>query len=75
MQGYMDTQSNQFQIDLQLMVFRLSVVQTIASGLCDFIAQCIIVRINNCTYHSIYIHLNLQRSTAVGSCGIKIYMS
>jgi hypothetical protein len=31
------------------MIFRLVIVQTAASGCCDFIAQCIMVRINNCT--------------------------
>ena len=37
------------------MLFHLSIVQTVASGVCDFIAQCIIVRIiNHCTYHPFY---------------------
>ena len=31
-----------------------SLVQIIASGCCDFLAQCILVRINHCTYHSFY---------------------
>ena len=44
----------------QLILLRLAIVQTTASGLCDFIAQCIMVRINHCTYMIIrYIHLNL----------------
>ena len=29
-------------------------VQIIATACCDFIAQCIIVRINHCTYHPFY---------------------
>ena len=36
--------------DAQLMIFRLGIVQTVVSGCCDLIAQCIMVRINYCTY-------------------------
>ena len=32
--------------------FSLQTVQTITSGCCDFLAQCILVRINHRTYHS-----------------------
>jgi hypothetical protein len=44
-------QSSQHQTDLQSMLMRVSIIQTIATGLCDFIAQCIMVRINHYTYH------------------------
>jgi hypothetical protein len=30
-------------------LLRLAIVQTVASGFCDFIAQCIMVRITHCT--------------------------
>ena len=49
----------------------VEIVQTIASGCCDFVAQCILVRIKHCTYHPFY-SLNLQRSTVVGSSGVII---
>ena len=43
----------QLQIDpesrWQPMLFHISIVQTTASGCCDFIAQCIIVRLNHCS--------------------------
>ena len=62
--------------DTQLMILRLGIVQTVASGCCDSIAQCIMVRINDssCTYlNDPFIRLiNLQRSIVVGLCGIKI---
>ena len=59
-----------------LILLRLAIVQTVASGFCDFIAQCIMVRINHCTYMIIrYIHLNLQRSTAAGLFGNEISVS
>ena len=45
------TLSLQRQFDLQSMLFHLWIVQSIAIGCCDFIAQCILVRINQCTYH------------------------
>ena len=38
------------QRNITIMMFRLGVVQTVASGCCDFIAQCIMVRINHSTY-------------------------
>ena len=36
------------------MMFRLYIVQVIATSCCDFIAQCIMVHINHCTYHPFY---------------------
>ena len=36
--------------DSRQIIYRLAIVQTLASGCCDFIAQCIMVRINHCTY-------------------------
>ena len=44
------TLSLQLQIDAQPVMYHLSIVQTIASGFCDFIAQCIIVRISHSSY-------------------------
>ena len=59
--------------DSRQMIYRLAIVQTLASGCCDFIAQCIMVPINRCIYmNHPFIHLNIQRSTVVGFCGIKI---
>ena len=42
------------QLQIELMIFRVSIVQTVANGCCDFIAQCALVRINHCTYHPFY---------------------
>ena len=36
------------------MLYRLYIVRSIASGSCDYIYQCIIVRTNHCTYHQYY---------------------
>ena len=36
--------------DSRQIIYRLAIVQTLASGCCDFIAQCIMVSINHCTY-------------------------
>ena len=36
------------------MLFHIFIVQAIATGCCDFIAQCIIVRIDHCTHHPFY---------------------
>ena len=44
----------QLQIDSGPMLLRLSIVQTIANGCCDFLGQCILVRINHCTCHPFY---------------------
>ena len=56
MQARINSDSLQLQTDLQLasMLYRVSVVQTTANGLCDFIGQCILVRINYYTYHPFY---------------------
>ena len=35
-------------------IFSLVTLQITASGCCDFFAQCILVRINHCTYHPFY---------------------
>ena len=43
--------SPQLQIDSQPMLFRIMIVQITANGCCDFLAQCILVRIKNCTCH------------------------
>ena len=73
-QWHISTLSPQLQIDSLPMLYRLWHAQTVASGGCDFIGQCIIGRINRYTYHN-FIHLNLQRSTVVGSCGVKTSVS
>ena len=40
---------------LQLsMSFVLVIVEGTVFGCCDFIAQCVLVRINHCTYHPFY---------------------
>ena len=45
----------QVQSDSQSMLLRrINIVQVIVNGCCDFIAQCTLVRINNCTYHPFY---------------------
>ena len=63
--------------NLQAMVFhRITVARQTVDACCDFTAQCIIVRINHssCTPIICFIHLNLQRSTVVGSCGAKMFV-
>jgi hypothetical protein len=64
---------------IQVVVYRISIIQVTTSGCCDFLAQCILVRINLYIYQLnaivCFIHLNLQRSTVVGSCGVKISVS
>ena len=42
------------QIDLKLILFRVTIVQATVTGCCDFIAQCTLVRIYHCTYHLFY---------------------
>ena len=55
MQGRLSfPQSIQHQAELQSMLSRITIVQIIATGLCDFIAQCILVRIIHYTYHPFY---------------------
>jgi hypothetical protein len=46
--------SPQFQNVSQSMSYRVDIVQGVANGSCDFIAQCILVCINHCTYHPFY---------------------
>ena len=41
----------QLQTDSLPMMFRISIIQTTASGCCDFLAQCILVRMNHYTCH------------------------
>jgi hypothetical protein len=48
------TLSLQLQTDSQPVLIPYLIVQIIITGLCDFIAQCIIVSINHCTYQSFY---------------------
>ena len=55
----------------QLINFRLAIVQAIASGCCDFLAQFILVHKPLCL-SICFIHINLKRFTVVGSCGVKI---
>ena len=54
MQAPISRLSIQLQIDSESVLFRLYLIQLIASGCCDFLAQCILVRINHCTYHPFY---------------------
>ena len=63
----------QLQIELLSIYNRIAVVQQIVNACCDFTAQCIIVRINH-SFIVYFIHLNLQRSTVVGSCGVKNFV-
>jgi hypothetical protein len=46
--------SPQFQNVSNSMSYRVGIVQIVANGSCDFIAQCILVCINHCTYHPFY---------------------
>ena len=43
--------SPQFQIASVSMIYRIYIVDVIVNGSCDFIAQCILVRINYRAYH------------------------
>ena len=54
MQSRIRSKPLQEQIALEFMLFRLSIIQTTASGCCDIIAQCILVRLNHYTYHLFY---------------------
>ena len=57
-QSRIRTLSTQGQIDSEPTLFQLVAIQTTASGCCDFLAQCILVRLNHCTvtYHPFYSH-------------------
>jgi hypothetical protein len=46
--------SHQLQNASLSIKYRFYIVQVIANGSCDFIAQGILVRINHCTYHPFY---------------------
>ena len=59
----------QLQLDLDSMLFRTTIVQTVLNGCGDVISQSILVSTNPCTSS---IHLTLQRSTDVGLCGVRI---
>ena len=52
----------QKQLDSHLMIYRLFITQSIASGCSDFLAQCILVRINHCIYHPFYSFKSLDIS-------------
>ena len=58
MQIHINTLSPQLQTDSQSKLFRVWIIQSTVNGCCDFIAQCILVRINHssCTYHPFYSH-------------------
>jgi hypothetical protein len=73
-QSHFATQSLQLLTDSQLVLIFFSIGQNTVTGLCDFIAQCIIVSISHCTYYQSF-SPNLHRSTVVGSCGVKIFVS
>ena len=47
-------------------IIHLVIFQTLASGLCDFIAQCIMVRLNHCTYLNFYFYL--PKSSKIYRC-------
>ena len=66
--------SPQLQIDLQTVFDRFGVVQEAVNACCDFTVQCVIVRINHSIVSICFIHLNFQRSTVVGSSGVKIFV-
>ena len=54
MQWHVRTQPVQLQINSQSMLFHITIIQSIANGCCDFVAQCTLVRISHWTYHSFY---------------------
>ena len=56
------------------LIFHIEILQGLVPGFCDLIAQCILVRTKS-LYLSSVIHINLQRSSVVGSCGVKISAS
>ena len=42
-------------VQLQMsMIYRVTFLQIVVTGSCDFVAQCTLVRINHCTYHLFY---------------------
>ena len=48
------TLSFQLQIDLLPILSHFSIFQVIVIGCCNFIAQCILVRMKHCAYHPFY---------------------
>ena len=58
-----DSQSQSLRL---AMLFRLLIVRMVVFGFCDFIAQCTLVRINNCTYHP----FNSLKSSKIYRCWI-----
>ena len=54
MQSRISTLPVQLQLDSQSMLFYIKIFQTTANGCCDFIAQCILVRISHCTYYHLF---------------------
>ena len=45
------TPSSQLQVDSQPMLLHVLTITATLSGCCDFLAQCILVRISHCTCH------------------------
>ena len=74
-QTQVGTLSSQLQTDSEAMLFRISIIQTIVNGSCDFLAQCILVHITMIVLVFHFIDMNLQRSTVVGSFGVEISVS
>jgi hypothetical protein len=67
--------SSQLQNDSQSMALHIEIFRTVVAGSCDLIYQCILVRMNRWAIVPIhFIHLNLQRSSVVGSCGVEIFV-
>ena len=66
---FFNTLPVKLQLDLESMLFRITIAENVLSGCCDVIGQCILVSTNPCTSS---IHLTLQRSTDVGLCGVRI---
>jgi hypothetical protein len=58
--------SPQWQNDSQSSILRINIVQSVVVGSCDFIAQCILVRINHLVYHPFY----LPKSSKIFRCWI-----
>ena len=54
-------------------ISRLGIVQVVASGCCDFLAQCILVRINHCIYYPFYLRkLQIYRCWIVWGQNIRV---
>ena len=68
MQDPITTLSIQLQIDSESVPFQLYIIQTVASGCCDFLAQCILVRINHC--RGSYYPFNSCKSSKIYRCWI-----